>query len=32
LGHTVTPEQVEAVWAHYDLKKTPRYRSPRSRR
>lgn len=32
LGHTVTPEQVEAVWAHYDLKKTPRSRSPRSRR
>jgi hypothetical protein len=32
LGHPVTPEQVEAVWAHYDLKKTPRSRSPRSRR
>jgi hypothetical protein len=31
-GHPVTPEQVEAVWAHYDLKKTPRSRSPRSRR
>lgn len=27
LGHTVTPEQVEAIWAHYELKKTPRSRS-----
>ena len=28
---TVTPEQIEAVWTQYDLKKTPRSRSPRSR-
>jgi len=32
LGHPVTPEQIEAIWAHYDLKKTPRSRSRRSRR
>ena len=32
LGHTVTPEQVEALWARYDLKKTPRSRSRHSRR
>jgi len=31
-GYTVTPEQVEAIWAHYDLKKTLRSRSRRSRR
>ena len=29
LGQTVTPEQIEAIWAHYDLKKTPRSRSGR---
>lgn len=31
LGQTVTPEQIEAIWAHYDLKKTPRSRSGRSK-
>jgi hypothetical protein len=31
-GHWITPEQVENVFRHYDLKKTPRSRSPRSRR
>jgi hypothetical protein len=30
-GHAVTPEQVEAVWAHYALKKTAGSRSQRSR-
>lgn len=30
-GQTVTPEQIEAIWAHYDLKKTPRSRSGRSK-
>jgi len=29
LGHSVTAEQVEAVWTHYDLKKTARSRSRR---
>lgn len=30
-GHMVTPEEIEVIWAHYDLKKTPRSRSERSR-
>lgn len=30
-GHTVTPEQTEAIWAHYELKKTPHSRSKRGR-
>jgi hypothetical protein len=30
-GHTVTPEQIETIWAHYHLKKTPRSRSRRGR-
>jgi hypothetical protein len=30
-GHRVTPEEIEAIWARYDLKKTPRSRSKRSR-
>jgi hypothetical protein len=30
-GQAVTPEQIEAIWAHYHLKKTPRSRSRRSR-
>jgi hypothetical protein len=30
-GHTVTPEQIEAIWAHYDLKKTAHSRSRRER-
>jgi hypothetical protein len=28
---TVTPEQIETIWAHYDLKKTLRVRSRRGR-
>lgn len=30
-GHPVTPEQIETIWAHYNLKKTPRVRSRRGR-
>jgi hypothetical protein len=32
LGQVVTPEQIEAIWAHYELKKTPRSRSGHWRR
>lgn len=33
LGQTATPEQIETIWAHYDLvKKTPHLRSRRGRR
>ena len=30
-GHSVTAEQIETIWAHYDLKKTPRVRSRRGK-
>ena len=30
-GHPLTPEQIEIIWAHYHLKKTPRFRSRRGR-
>jgi hypothetical protein len=30
-GHPVTPEQIETIWAHYHLKKTPRSRSRRGK-
>ena len=30
-GHSVTAEQIETIWAHYALKKTPRVRSRRGK-
>ena len=30
-GHPVTPEQIETIWAHYHLKKTPHVRSRHGR-
>jgi hypothetical protein len=30
-GHPVTSEQIETIWGHYDLKKTPRVRSRHGR-